>query len=77
MFVIEPGSQVEHNATFEEKEYKPAVQLVHVDAPAPVPVFVMDPAAHPVHTPAPALEYSPAAQRVHEVAPALVPVFVE
>ena len=40
---MEPGSQVEHEVTFEDKEYNPAVQLVHVDAPAPVPVSVMEP----------------------------------
>ena len=60
---MEPGSQVEHDATFEDKEYKPAVQLMHVDAPALVPVFVMEPAPHKKHKATfEDNEYSPAAQ---------------
>ena len=39
-------TQVEHDATFDDNEYKPAAQGVHVVAPALVPVFVMEPAAH-------------------------------
>ena len=46
---MEPGPQVEHNSTFEDKEYKPAVQLMHVVAPSLVPVFVMEPAPQREH----------------------------
>ena len=38
--------QFEHDATFEDNEYKPGAQREHVVAPALVPVFVMEPAAH-------------------------------
>jgi hypothetical protein len=37
-------AQVEHAATLDDDEYKPAAQAVHVVAPALVPEFVMDPA---------------------------------
>jgi len=40
------GVQIEHEATFEVKENEPAIQGVHVVAPAPVPVFVREPALH-------------------------------
>ena len=60
---MEPGSQVEHEVTFEDKEYNPAVQLVHVVAPGFVPVFVMEPAPHREHKATfEDNEYSPAAQ---------------
>ena len=49
MPVMEPAAQVEHAETFEDKEYVPAAQGVHVFAPALVPVPVMEPAAHPEH----------------------------
>ena len=39
-------AQVEHAAMFDDNEYEPVVQGVHVAAPALVPVFVMEPAAH-------------------------------
>ena len=45
-FVMDPAPQVEHDATFDDTEYKPGVHRSHVDAPALVPVFVMDPAPH-------------------------------
>ena len=68
---------VEHEATFEDNEYKPAAQGVHVVAPVLVPVFVIEPAAHEEHEVTfDDNEYKPAAQRVQVVAPALVPVFV-
>lgn len=53
-------AQVEHDATLEVNEYVPAAHLLHLIAPALVPVFVIDPAP----------------QVTHDVAPALVPVFV-
>ena len=37
---------VEHEATFDDNEYEPAAQGVHVVAPGLVPLFVMEPAAH-------------------------------
>jgi hypothetical protein len=74
---MEPAPQVEHNATFEDKEYKPAVQLVHVVAPGFAPVFVMEPGLQKKHEATfEDNEYSPAVQFVHVVAPGLVPVFV-
>ena len=39
-------AHVEHEATFDDNEYKPTAQGVHVVAPVPAPVFVMEPAAH-------------------------------
>ena len=39
-------AQFEHEATAEDNEYEPAAHGVHVVAPAFVPVFVMEPAAH-------------------------------
>ena len=42
-------AQVEHDATFEDDEYEPAAQGVHVVAPGLVPVFVTEPAAHEEH----------------------------
>ena len=39
------GVQVKHDPA-EVNEYEPAVQGIHVVAPALFPVFVMDPAAH-------------------------------
>ena len=41
--------QVEHDATLEDNEYKPGVHREHADAPAVVPLFVMEPAAHSMH----------------------------
>ena len=71
------GAQVEHEATFDEAEYKPAAQGVHVVAPLLVPVFVTEPAAQVEHEATfEDNEYKPAAQGVHVVAPVLVPVFV-
>ena len=51
VFVLEPAAQVEHEATFDDNEYKPGVHSVHVDAPGLVPVFVMEPAAQVEHEP--------------------------
>ena len=70
-------AQVEHDATFEDGEYKPAAQRVHDVAPGLVPVSVMDPAPQVEHAATfDDNEYRPGAQGVHVVAPALVPVFV-
>jgi hypothetical protein len=41
--------QVEHDATFDDSEYKPGVQEIHVVAAALVPVFVIYPAPHSMH----------------------------
>ena len=38
--------QVEHELTFDDKEYKPAAQRVQVVAPGLAPVFVKKSAAH-------------------------------
>ena len=66
-----------HAACAAEATYHPAVHAVHVIAPVPVPVFVIEPAAHVIHVPTfDAVEYWPAVQAVHAVAPVLVPVFV-
>ena len=71
-------AQVEHDATFEDDEYEPAAQGVHVVAPGLVPVFVIDPAPQVEHNATfDDAEYKPAAQGVHVVAPAFVPVFVK
>ena len=40
------ASQAVHDATSEAVEYLPAPHSVHVLAPVPVPVFVIEPAAH-------------------------------
>ena len=45
VFVMDPAPQVAHEATFDDVEYIPAAQGVHVAAPALVPVFVKEPAA--------------------------------
>ena len=43
---MDPAPQVKHDATFDDAEYKPGAQGVHVVAPAFVPVFVKEPALH-------------------------------
>ena len=66
-----------HDATFDVTEYLPVLHLLHELAPAAVPVFVIDPATHPMHSSTfDAVEYIPAAQAVHIVAPADEPVSV-
>ena len=71
------AAQGEHDETLEDNEYVPATQGVHVDAPALVPVFVMDPASQFVHEETfDDAEYKPGAQSEQVDAPALVPVFV-
>jgi hypothetical protein len=49
VFVMDPALQVEHEATAEDNEYKPAAHGVHFVAPSLVPVFVMDPALQVEH----------------------------
>ena len=62
-------TQVEHDATFDDNEYEPAAQRVHVAAPGLVPVSVMDPAPQVAHNATfDDAEYKPAAQGVHVVA---------
>ena len=51
VFVLEPAAQVEHEATFDDNEYKPGVHSVQVVAPGLIPVFVMEPAAQVEHEP--------------------------
>ena len=46
---MEPALQEVHEVTFEDNEYNPGAQRVHVDAPALGPVLVMDPALHDEH----------------------------
>ena len=71
-------AQVEHDPTFDDNEYEPTAQGVHVAAPALVPVSVMDPAPQVEHNATfDDAEYKPGAQGVHVVAPAFVPVFVK
>ena len=40
------AAHVEHDVRVEDNEYEPAAQGIHVVAPALVPLFVMEPAAH-------------------------------
>ena len=47
------GVQSEHEATFDDNEYLPAEQGMHVIAPAFDPVFVMAPAAQSGHDESP------------------------
>ena len=66
-----------HSTTFDSVEYFPAPHFVHVVAPVPVPVFVIEPAAQSVHEATLELvEYLPALHGVHAFAPVLVPVSV-
>ena len=70
-------AQVEHDVTYEDNEYEPAAQVVHVVAPALAPVFVTDPAPQFEHEATfDDDEYRPGVQREHVVAPPLVPVSV-
>ena len=66
-----------HDVLFEAVEYLPAAHAVHVVAPAPGPLFVIDPASQPMHTAMfDAFEYLPASHAVQFRAPAAVPVSV-
>ena len=66
---------VEHEATFDDNEYKPAAQRVHVVAPALVPVFVIEPAGHEEHEVTfDDNEYKPGVQGEHVDVPPLVPI---
>ena len=66
-----------HDATSEVVEYLPAPHSVQMLAPAFVPVFVIEPAAHSVHNATfEVSEYLPATHGVQALAPALVPVSV-
>ena len=61
----------------EVKEYEPALHGVHEVAPAPVPVFVIEPAAQvEQEATLEVTEYEPATHGVHEAAPTFIPVFV-
>ena len=57
-------AQVEHKSTFEDNEYKPTAQGVHVVAPGDVPVFVMEPASHVWQEASPGFPKYPASQVV-------------
>ena len=64
-------------ATFESVEYLPTAHRVQMLAPAPVPVFVIEPALQSAHDESVDFsEYLPAAHAVHFVAPAEEPVSV-
>ena len=66
-----------HAATLDAVEYLPPVHAVHVVAPVPVPVLVMDPALQSVQDATlDAVEYLPSARAVHVVAPVPAPVLV-
>ena len=73
-----PASQSVQAATFDAVEYLPTAHSVHVVAPVPVPVLVIEPAAQSVHDVAmfELIEYLPAMHAVHVFAPALVPLSV-
>lgn len=59
-----PAVQSVQAATFDAVEYLPVTQGVHADAPAAVPVFVIEPARHVIQfaSVAPARLYEPASQ---------------
>jgi hypothetical protein len=60
-----PAPQSVHDATFDAVECLPAAHAVHVVAPVPGPVLVMDPAAHVVQVVSPVVKvYMPAAHEV-------------
>ena len=64
-------------ATLDIVEYLPLVHAVQEDAPADVPVFVLDPALQSVQAATlDAMENFPATHAVHAVAPVPVPVSV-
>jgi hypothetical protein len=66
-----------HDAAAEVIEYVPPPHSLHEVAPAPVPVFVIEPAAQSVHDATfEVVEYLLATHAVQFVAPILVPVFV-
>ena len=68
------ASQSVHDAAAEVAAYLPTPHSVHVEAPALVPVFVIEPAAHLVHDATfEAVEYLPATHGVQFVAPAATP----
>ena len=72
-----PASHLVHDSTFDSVEYLPTAHPVHVVAPMPVPVFVIEPAVHVVHAATfDAFEYLPAAHAVQLVPLALAPVSV-
>ena len=65
------------DGTFDAVEYLPPVHAVHVVAPVPVPVLVMDPALQSVQDGTfDAVENLPPVHAVHVVAPVSVPVSV-
>ena len=71
------ASHAVHDAAAEVVEYLPAPHSLHVVAPTPVPVFVIEPAAQSVQDATfEAVEYLPATHAVHAIAPARVPAFV-
>ena len=71
------ASQSVHDAAAEVAAYLPTPHSVHVEAPALVPVFVIEPAAQLVHDATlEAVEYLPATHGVHASAPVLVPASV-
>ena len=58
-------------------EYLPTAHAVHVVAPVPAPLSVIEPAAHAMHAATfDAVEYCPAVHALQELAPAAVPVSV-
>ena len=65
-----PAAQPVHASIFDAVENFPSEQAVHADAPALMPVFVMDPAAHMMQLDglvAPdSFPYSPAAQPIQK-----------
>jgi hypothetical protein len=66
-----------HASTLDAVEYLPTAHAVHVVAPLPAPLSVIEPAAHSVHDATlDTIEYVPVVHAVHELAPVPVPVSV-
>ena len=66
-----------HAETLDAVEYLPAAHSTHELAPPKDPVFVIEPAPHPMHDESvDTVEYLPAPHAVHAVAPAADPVSV-
>ena len=62
---------------FDAVEYLPTAHAVHVVAPVPAPLSVIEPATHSVHDATlDTIEYAPAAHAVHVLEPVAVPLSV-
>ena len=64
-------------ARLDAVEYFPTAHAVHVVAPVPAPLSVIEPAEQPVQdSTSDAVEYVPAVHAMHALAPAAVPLSV-